>query len=227
MKIIKTDRYQLLESNTTYYFDPTIKKCIIERTNAHNITLIINHDLDLLFLHQDQGAKAEITINLVKPNIEMQIRELALVDHSHQFHKTITISHQGVRTKSDYQFFGFAINQSQLQISAKSMIKKGMRQSEAHQILRILTDDQAKATGQPGLFIDDFDVKASHGNAIGQIDKRQLYYLQTKGISLLKARWMIMEGHMLAALKMIDEKSKQVIINNLKAKLGLGKDQHE
>ncbi len=85
----------------------------------------------------------------------------------------------------------------------------------------MVTEDKAKAIGQPGLFIDDFDLKASHGNSIGQIDQRTLYYLQSKGISKANARWIIIQGLMQEALSSLETNDSKKIITTIREALGV------
>ena len=58
----------------------------------------------------------------------------------------------------------------------------------------LLLGDNASANVKPQLEIDNDDVTASHGAAIGQLDAEALFYLRARGISEAQARGLLIEG---------------------------------
>lgn len=200
-------------------FEKGVKYCFISQMTSCQLNILVKGEIDLIFLHKNSDQKSEVKIELINKNARVNAREITLVNHQEKFDKKIEIIHQEKETFSDYLFLGFALGNSSLNIAAKSKIPKGKSKSEARQILKIMTDENGKAQGQPGLFIDDFDVRASHGNSIGQIDRRQIYYLQTKGISYKEAWWMVIEGYIKTVLKGVEEERKAFLINELRNEL--------
>jgi Fe-S cluster assembly protein SufD len=170
------------KSNCDISFLKNVNKVYISELVDSKISFVIASDISILFFHKDGNSKSNIKIKLTKHNAHATIREIALTTKDHQYEKNIELIHKHKSTFSDFKFFGFATNNSKIKISALSIVKKGMSKSEAHQMINIITEKNAHGEGQPGLLIDDFDVKASHGNSIGQISNKEVYYLQTKGI---------------------------------------------
>lgn len=58
----------------------------------------------------------------------------------------------------------------------------------------LLIGQQARSDSVPQLEIDTNDVRAAHSSAITQIDDEQLFYLQTRGISVIDGKRMIVRG---------------------------------
>lgn len=54
--------------------------------------------------------------------------------------------------------------------------------------------EKCKADIQPGLDVWANEVRCSHGATIGMIDEEQVFYLQTRGIPVLEAQKLIVEG---------------------------------
>jgi Fe-S cluster assembly protein SufD len=46
----------------------------------------------------------------------------------------------------------------------------------------------------PGLEIDADDLKCSHGSTIGTLDREQLFYLRSRGLSDVEARRIVVTG---------------------------------
>lgn len=176
---------------------------------------------NILFVIKDQDLKRKITINLIKPSIEVNVKFLAITKENQEFNVDFKAIHKAVRTDCDFKFFGFAFGDSFLGIKANNTIEKGNKESNTHQLLKVISDQNAKVKGEPGLFIDEFDVSASHGNSIGQIDQRSLYYLQTRGISRTKARWIIVEGEVKALLEGFDPSIVTSTLKELQAIMGV------
>ncbi len=88
-----------------------------------------------------------------------------------------------------------------------------MARSEAHQKIFVIISDQAKTSAHPNLVIDNFDVKASHANSIGQISPDQLYYLNSRGINKSDASKLIIMGYFNPVLNSFDDEVKNKIMN--------------
>lgn len=61
----------------------------------------------------------------------------------------------------------------------------------------LLLSPNAKAEAIPNLEIKTDDVKCSHAATIGKIDEEELFYLQSRGISEIQAKEMIVEGFLI------------------------------
>jgi Fe-S cluster assembly scaffold protein SufB len=86
----------------------------------------------------------------------------------------------------------------------------------------LLLGEDAKATAVPELEIETDDVKASHAATVGQIDKEQLFYLTSRGISKGVATKMIVEAFLEEVLSQIDSKEAEKIRVKLERELSYG-----
>lgn len=211
--------WKFVNKNETIDIPKEEKIIFIDEVIDSSIIFNVSSKVKVIFNHDKKSTNSKIEFRLISREADLSVREIAYTSNDEKFIKDVVINHDSKNSISDYKFFGFASDKSNLRISAKSKIKKGMSKSEAHQIIRVITSEEAKATGEPGLFIDDYDVKASHGNSIGQVNERELYYLQSKGINKKSARWMILEGKINDALQGIDQEFKESLISNLRSKI--------
>lgn len=193
----------------------------VDHMNSGELVINANASANILFVIKNQDLKRKITINLIKPSIEVNVKFLAITKDKQEFNVDFKAIHKAVRTDCDFKFFGFAFGDSFLGIKANNTIEKGNKESNTHQLLKVLSDQNAKVKGEPGLFIDEFDVSASHGNSIGQIDQRSLYYLQTRGVSKTKARWIIVEGEVKALLEGFDPSIVSSTLKELQTIMGV------
>lgn len=77
----------------------------------------------------------------------------------------------------------------------KIFVAKGASQTESYQLNNnLVLSDNAIADSQPNLEILNDDVKASHGATAGQIRDEDLFYLQSRGIPIARARSLLIQG---------------------------------
>ncbi len=222
LKIESSSELKISNSDFTLTFAKDVDSIFISSVVDSTISLDITNDINILVLHIEGSTKQEMKINILNKNAAVTIREVVLTNSKNNYEKTVDINHNEKETTSDYKFFGFAIDDSKLEIKAKTKILKGMSGSDASQNIKVITDNKAIAKAEPGLFIDEFDVRASHGNSIGQVNEREMFYLESKGIDSSTARWMIIEGSIKSAIGILGEGVQTQIIEKLKSSLKVG-----
>lgn len=74
-------------------------------------------------------------------------------------------------------------------------IRKEAQNTDNYLELRVLTlDKTARAVAEPELEIEANNVKASHGASVGPVDREQILYLMSRGLSSDKAKEEIVNG---------------------------------
>lgn len=67
--------------------------------------------------------------------------------------------------------------------------------SEAHlKIKNLVLNDKVQIKAQPWLDINNNEVKSSHGVSIGQLDKKELEFMQSRGLSIEQGRKLLIKG---------------------------------
>jgi len=61
----------------------------------------------------------------------------------------------------------------------------------------------AKARVVPGLEITENDVKGGHGATVGRVNKEQLFYLRSRGISQKRTEKLLVDGFLAEILSKI------------------------
>lgn len=106
------------------------------------------------------------------------------------------IYHKAKHTISNIKNSLISNSNSKLKYSVSGRIFKGNEFSSCKQTNKgIILNEQGEIEVEPKLFIDEYNVEASHGAAIGQIDEEQLYYLLSRGLTEMEARSLIISGY--------------------------------
>lgn len=106
-----------------------------------------------------------------------------------------TQEHAAPHTTSDLAFRGVLQNRSTAVWRGMIKVDPGAQQTDAFQESRnLLLSKRAHADAIPGLEIEANDVRCTHAAAIAQIDKDQLFYLQSRGLPRETATRLVIEG---------------------------------
>ncbi len=102
--------------------------------------------------------------------------------------------------------------------------------STGHQKAKTLVMDRnAQANAIPSMEIDNFDVRATHEASVGQVDKKKLFYLMSRGLSEIQARIKIVEGFFVPIIdrlphEEIQKRIKQLVHKKLTRGMGMEED---
>jgi Fe-S cluster assembly protein SufD len=106
-----------------------------------------------------------------------------------------TQEHAAPDTFSDLFFKGVLDDKARSVWRGVIRVDKGAQKTDAYQENRnLLLTPTAHADSIPGLEIEANDVRCTHGATIGQIDKLQLFYLTSRGLSRQEAEQLIVRG---------------------------------
>lgn len=82
-------------------------------------------------------------------------------------------------------------------------------------------DKECIAKANPYLFIDEYDVKASHAAGVGRMDEEHLFYLQSRGMTKNDAMRLITYGYLIPVVDVIDNETvKQAFNETLEKRMG-------
>ncbi len=102
--------------------------------------------------------------------------------------------------------------------NGKAVVRKGADGTDARQKnANLLLSDKAEIDAKPELEIYADDVKCAHGATIGQLDARQLFYLQSRGIEESEARLLLTHAFCREVVEMVPMSSEHDRINALLA----------
>lgn len=125
------------------------------------------------------------------------------------------IKHFAEHTTSLLETYAISKNQSKLILNNNAYIYQGNKQCDARQMTKGLNlSEVSSIKAQPNLFIDEYDVIASHNAAIGSIDKDELFYLMSRGLPLEKAQEMVVLGFIQPLLEKIEDEQTQEVLYN-------------
>ncbi|MDD3129107.1 MAG: SufD family Fe-S cluster assembly protein [Candidatus Izemoplasmatales bacterium] len=157
--------------------------------------ITFNGNLDLNCTVNLDGEKSEATIDLLN---------IGGFSNKHKVRQDV--NHQSKYTESYINNWLISLDNSVLDYSVSGFIEKGKEFSKCFQSNKgIMLSDSSQIAVEPKLYIDEYNVEAGHGAAIGQIDELQLYYLLSRGLSETEAKSLIISGYTLPFIDKISD----------------------
>jgi len=141
-------------------------------------------------------VKVDDTISLDGEFATCDIEVLNIGSFNDVFTVNQDVIHNAKSTNSNISNSLISHSNSKIDYSVSGRIFKGNEYSSCKQQNKgVILDKSGMIAVEPKLFIDEFNVEASHGAAIGQMDDEQLYYLLSRGLSEQEARNLIISGY--------------------------------
>ena len=130
--------------------------------------------------------------------------------------------HIAPSTESDFAFKGALRENASAVWRGMIRVEEHAQKTNAYQENRnLLLSHDARADSIPGLEIEANDVRCTHGATIGQIDKLQLFYLMSRGLSRVDAEQLIVRGFFQPILDRIDsDEVRETLAAELEARMG-------
>lgn len=143
----------------------------------------------------DSMTDSKTNIFLQEQYASATTKTIAITSKEQSARFTQLVEHNAPDTEGIIENYGVSNNNSALVFEGIGKINKDMKRSIARQQNRgIVLGVNSRLDANPLLLIDEYDVEASHGAAIGKIDEEQLYYLMSRGLTHKNAQRLIISG---------------------------------
>lgn len=133
-----------------------------------------------------KGAMLRNNLNIALDgeNCDSHMYGLYMLDGKTHVDNHTTVDHRKPNSFSNELYKGIMDDQSKGVFNGKIYVRQDAQKTNAFQSnANILLTNEASIDTKPQLEIWADDVKCSHGATTGQIDKEQLFYLRTRGMS--------------------------------------------
>ncbi|MBN2695107.1 Fe-S cluster assembly protein SufD [bacterium] len=197
----------ILEKNSTlnYY---RVKH---EKNGTHlGVTKILQKENSIFnaFLFQGDSpfSRHELSVFLNERYAKTNISAIYASKGNNHVDNQVSVYHQSPNTESEQFFKGLLKDSSTAIFNGKVSVLRDAQQSFSKQLNQnLMLSNRATIYTKPQLEIDADDVKCSHGATSGQINKEELFYLQTRGVSKDVATKMVSKAFADEALNKIEQ----------------------
>jgi Fe-S cluster assembly protein SufD len=140
-------------------------------------------------------GKVRIQNDLAGPGATSRVTGAYFADGTQHLDYDTFQEHMAPSTTSDFAFKGALRDTARTVWRGMIRVEEGAQKTNAYQENRnLLLSKTAHADSIPGLEIMANDVRCTHGATLGQVDRDQLFYLMTRGLSRADAERLIVRG---------------------------------
>lgn len=175
----------------------------------------------VIFLISDDIQNGDVKIIIEGEKANVQILGIIIGCGKQKVDLYTLQDHKKPESVSDLFIKSVLFDEAKFNYKGLIKIEKDAQKSNAYQKNQnLLLSSKAWADSRPYLEILANDVRCTHGATIGQIDKNQLYYLQTRGLDTQSATHLIVEGFYQEVLDRIpDDKIREELKEKLDRKI--------
>jgi Fe-S cluster assembly protein SufD len=142
-----------------------------------------------------QLSRHDVSVVLDHEGAETAVDGLYMVGPNQHSDTHSVIDHKQPHCSSHQLYKGILDGNGRAVFNGKIFVREGAQKTDAMQTNKnLLLSDKARVDTKPQLEIFADDVKCAHGAAVGQIDREELFYLQTRGIRPELARGVLTYG---------------------------------
>ncbi len=215
--------YQALDSNVEEYhlvleensslelltFNKGSNPCKLNASVAKNASLTI---YNMVISGKNQVLEENIYLN--KHSARAKVLNVCLGYDNAEVHSLIHIFHNNEYTNSELETYAIALDDAVLTLDNNATIKQGCHKSIVHQKAKGLNlSPKSTIKAEPNLYIDEFDVEASHSASVGNINKDELFYLMSRGLKEGDARKIVVLGFINPLVDQISDSYDEEIQN--------------
>ena len=221
------DLKDVTNSNLTFTFElernASIKEDLISIENEgnikieQNVTLLANASFTGVTFDTSKGnIEVDNNVYLKEENANSYIRNAVVSDSDSKKKFTINTVNEVFSTSSLMDNYGVAKESATLDFIGIGKVVKGAHGSTNKQNSKIIVfDETSKANISPYLFIDEYDVVASHAAAVGKVNEDHLYYMTSRGLTPETARQYITLGYLLPVLNYFEDEAVKSRITSM------------
>ncbi len=201
----------------------SLSHCKLELSNPHdrifnNVNVNINKDSvynNFYFTNGGKEIKNNLTANLTEEGSYTELNGLYLLKNKNKVDNTTIINHQKPNTKSRQLYKGLLDDESIAVFDGLVEIYKNAKLSDSNQLNQnMLLSETATINSMPQLVIGNDDVKCSHGSTSGHMDKNQLFYLQSRGLSKEEGSKLLSRAFINEILLKVEDKNTRNFLIN-------------
>ena len=221
------DLKDVTNSNLTFAFElernASLKEDLISIENEgnikieQNVTLLANASFTGVTFDTSKGnIEVDNNVYLKEENANSYIRNAVVSDSDSKKKFTINTVNEVFSTSSLMDNYGVAKESATLDFIGIGKVVKGAHGSTNKQNSKIIVfDETSKANISPYLFIDEYDVVASHAAAVGKVNEDHLYYMTSRGLTPETARQYITLGYLLPVLNYFEDEAVKSRITSM------------
>jgi len=117
----------------------------------------------------------------------------------------IEVKHLSKNTNSYLKNHGFSLDGSKIIFDVDSYVPNDSSSCVAKQDNKIIGEDNSLSQINPNLYIDNYDIEASHSAYVGEFKEEEIFYLMSRGLTLEDSKFLLLKSFLVGSMEVEDE----------------------
>lgn len=179
---------------------------LLGKNTSLNFHIRILENASLVMNNLVVEGNININVDLVEEMADFNLNYSIL--SSKNSNNQITINHKVSKTKALLKNHGFSMNKAKLIFDVNAYIGKGVSKCISKQDNQIIENDDSLSQINPNLYIENYDVEASHSAYVGEFREDELFYLMSRGITLEDSKFLLLKSFLIGSFN-LEEKVQE------------------
>lgn len=163
--------------------------------SKYTFNIFCNSNIEINIFDDSKKVKRFIDININGENSTVLLNISSISSGENEY--VINVFHNKSNSTSETNIHGVTNDNSKIIITNNGYIKEGAQKSKLSQDNKIITMGENNSKIEPNLYIDEYDIEASHGAYIGKFDYETLFYLKSRGLDETLGYNLLIKGFLL------------------------------
>lgn len=181
--------FNLLGKNTSFNFHIRLLK---------NASLVLN---ELII-----EGNMNISVDLVEEGADFTLNYSVLSSISSK--NQIEVKHKSSKTKSLLKNHGFSKNHANIILDVSAYIDRDANKCISKQDNQIIENENSLSQINPNLYIENYDVEASHSAYVGEFKEDELFYLMSRGLTEETSKFLLLKSFLIGSFD-LEEKVQE------------------
>lgn len=178
-------------------------------TSKYTFNVLENSNIEINIFDDSKEVKRNIDININGENSTVILNISSISNKENEY--VINVWCNKSNSVSKTNIHGVTNGDSKILITNNGYIIKGAKKSKLSQDNKIITMGENNSKIQPNLYIDEYDIEASHGAYIGKFDDEILFYLKSRGLDENSSYNLLIKGFLLDSFYKYESLSEDLI----------------
>lgn len=197
---LEKDIFLIVSKNTKVVLN------LLGKDTKLHIHLKIKKDATIVLNHLVIEGNMNLDVDLEEEGATLNLNYSVL--NSNSSSNQIEIRHHASKTIALLKNHGYSKNHANLILNVSAYINKDASKCISHQDNQIIENENSLSQINPNLYIDNYDVDASHSAYVGEFKESEMFYLMSRGLTEEESKFLLLKSFLIGSFD-LEEKVQE------------------
>lgn len=180
---------------------------LLSKNTSLNFHIRILKNASFTFNQLIIEGNMNISVDLVEEGADFNLNYSVLSSNNSK--NQIEVKHKASKTKSLLKNHGFSMNHANIILDVSAYIDRDANKCVSKQDNQIIENDNSLSQINPNLYIENYNVEASHSAYVGEFKENELFYLMSRGLDLETSKFLLLKSFLIGSFDLEEKVQEQ------------------